>query len=136
VAAEQPAAVVAVEALPAVVAAQVVVAADRRRALPVVAVRAKAAAHAPAARAALRALEEAEEAVAVPAADAAAPVRAAVKADAAAPKAVLKVGADSKRQGAGKGLAVSVAEVVGRGAAKIANVLDSLTGKSGKRRSG
>ncbi|HEX8174006.1 MAG TPA: hypothetical protein VF543_02685 [Pyrinomonadaceae bacterium] len=48
---------------------------------------------------------------------------------------VLKVGA-AKASNAGKGLAVSVAEAVGRGAAKITNVLESLTGTGGKRRSG
>jgi hypothetical protein len=52
---------------------------------------------------------------------------------AAARKAALKVGAGKGRKG-GKGLAVTVAEAVGRGAARLTNVLGSLTGGSPKRR--
>jgi hypothetical protein len=48
-------------------------------------------------------------------------------------KAVLKVGAAKGRK-AGKGLAASFAEVVGRGAARVTNVLEALTGTGGKRR--
>ena len=57
------------------------------------------------------------------------------KAVAAARREALKVGA-AKKGSAGKGLAVSVAEAVGRGAAKITKVISSLTGESSKRRSG
>jgi hypothetical protein len=54
---------------------------------------------------------------------------------AAAQKAVLKEGAD-KDQSSNRGLAVTVAEAVGRGAAKITNVLSSLTGEGRKLRGG
>jgi hypothetical protein len=118
------------------VVAALVVAVERRRAAAqaqVVAAQAKEAqVHAvlPA-----RAVQRADAAAAVVAAAHARhpAARAAQEVDAAARKAVLKVGAGKERN-AGKGLAISVAEAVGRGAARITNVISSLTGKSDKRR--